>query len=250
MDNKVMYQIQRCMAWTGPISVVGYFFFWMVLGHNLPKPPPPGWSGAELVANYYMPHRDQILLGQCVATFFGLLNMVWCIQLSEQMRIREKGTHVLSQMQLTGGLLTAFILSMCSAIWAWCVRYAGTPGVEDELVKAMHIISWYVFNMTYIITTIQYVGAGLFAIFNRKEPAIFPVWAGWIAIVFSMTMFPLTFLPYFLEPSIFAINGYWSFHVIAFAWGIAIWTYSYFMFKDLKRIKLSPTMGIGQAISH
>ncbi|MCK9284118.1 MAG: hypothetical protein M0P39_07530 [Rhodocyclaceae bacterium] len=247
MDDKTTYQIQRWTAWTGPVMVVTYLFFWVILGHNFP-PPSPGYSGAELVANYYVPHRDNILLGMCFSAWLGLLYVCWSVQLTCQMWRREK-VPVLSLMQLAGGILTGWLLGMCAALWVWCARYAGTPNIDPELIKAVHTFSWYIYDMTWTVTAIQCVACGAFAILDKKQPAIFPAWVGWLAIATAATFIPLTFLPYF-DDGPFALNGWWSFHVVFGIWGVWFTSYTYYMFQDLKRIRISPMAGVGQAISN
>jgi hypothetical protein len=246
MDDKTSYQIQRWAAWTGPIMVITYLIFWIILGHNYP-PPSAGLSGAQLVETYYVPHRDDILLGMSLCAFSGMLYLPWTVLLTVQMWRREK-VPVLTLMQLTGGVLTAWLLAFCAAMWAWCARYAGTPGVDGELVKAIHLVTWYMFDMTYMITTIQCVGCGVFALVDRKTPAIFPRWCGWVALFAGISFLPLTFIPYF-DDGIFSLHGGWNFFVVFVAWGTWFSSYSFYMFKEVGRIRVSPAPGIGQAVS-
>jgi hypothetical protein len=130
----------------------------------------------------------------------------------------------------------------------WCAKYAGTPGVDAELVKAIHLVSWYFFDMCYGVTSIQLLGCGLFAILDKKKPAMFPAWVGWFAVATSASFLPVTLIPYFDEGPL-ALNGAWNFYTIFILWGMWFSSYSYYMFQDLKRIKTSPTQGIGQAVS-
>jgi hypothetical protein len=124
-----------------------------------------------------------------------------------------------------------------------------TPGIDPELIKAVHALAWYVYDMTWTVTAIQLVGCGIFAIVDKKEPAIYPAWAGWLALATAATFLPLAFLPYF-ESGPFAYNGWFSFHIVFGTWGIWFTTYSYYMFKDLRRINISPASGVAQALSH
>jgi hypothetical protein len=247
MDDKLTYQVQRWTAWTGPVMVVTYLAFWIILGHNHP-PPSSGLTGAQLVADYYGSHRDDILLGMSLCAFSGILYLPWTVLLTVQMWRREK-VPVLSLMQLTGGTLTAWLLAMCPAMWAWCARYATTPGVDPELVKSVHMVSWYIYDMTYMVTTVQLFGCGVFALLDRKLPAIFPRWAGWVAIWTGVCFLPLTLIPYFEDGPV-ALNGWWNFYVAFASWGVWFCSYSYFMFKDVKRLSVAPAPAIGQAMSY
>lgn len=245
MDDKVAYQVQRWTAWTGPVMVVTYLAFWIILGHNHP-PPSTALTGAQLVAQYYAPNQSDILLGMALCAFSGLLYLPWSCLLAVQMWRREK-VPVLTLLQLTGGVLTAWLLAACPAMWAWCARYATTPGVDPELVKSVHMVSWYIYDMTYMVTTIQLAGCGLFALLDKKAPAIFPRWAGWVAIWTGLSFLPLTFIPYFDDGPI-AANGLWNFYVVFISWGVWFCSYSFFMFREVKRNAAAPFAALGQAV--
>jgi len=247
LDDKTTHKIQRGLAWTGPVMVVTYLVCWVILGHNFP-PPSPTMSGEELVTDYYVKYRSSILLGMSFSAWLGILYTAWSVLLTVQMWRREK-TPVLSLLQLCGGILTGWVLAFCAAMWVWCARFAGTPGISPDLVRAVHTLAWFVYDMTWTVTAIQLVGCSVFAIVDKKEPAIFPAWAGWLALITGATFLPLTFLPYF-DTGPFAYDGWFSFHVVFGTWGLWFTSYSYYMFKDLRRINVFPSLGVAQAISH
>ncbi len=246
MDEKILNKIQILFAWSGLLFVIVYGLSWVVLGHNYP-PPNPAFTAQELVNNFYVPFKHRILLGQSLSTCFGIFYATWSIQLTVQLWAREKDNHLLSLTNLVGGLLTGWVLIFCPAIWAWCAEFAGT--VPAEMTKAAHFIAWYTYDMTYMITTIQAFAIFAFVLADKHKPAIMPRWAAGLTLFSGLSFLPLTFLPYF-KSGIFAINGYWSYHVAFISYGIFTAVLSYYMVQDLKRIKTSTTPGIGQAISH
>jgi hypothetical protein len=245
MDDKTTHRVQYWVAWCGPLMVITYLYFWIILGHNFP-PPSAALSGAQLVSEFYGRYQSDILLGQSLCAASGLLYLPWVCLLTVQIWQREK-VPVLALMQFAGGLLTSWVLVLCPAMWAWCARYATTPGIDPEIIKAVHMMSWYIYDMTYMITTIQLLGCGLFAILDKKTPKIFPVWAGCLAVAVGIIFVPLSFLPYHDQGPL-SIGGWWSFHVVFGTWGLWFCSYSYFMFQNLKRIRISPSPAIGVAI--
>jgi hypothetical protein len=244
MNQHIVQKIQIICAWCGPAFVILYGLSWVVLGHNYP-PPDPGMSAEQLVSLFYVKYRSQILLGQSLSTCLGMLYLPWTCQLTIQMWQREK-TPILALLQLTGGLLTAWVLVFCPAMWAWCAEFAGT--VSPELTRAVHFIAWYTYDMTYMITTIEVVAICLFVFLDRKAPAIMPRWAAVLALFSGLSFLPLTFLPYF-KSGPFAINGYWSFHVAFITYGLFTGIIGYYMVQDLKRPRIPATAGMGQSIS-
>jgi hypothetical protein len=244
MNENLVRRIQIICAWCGPAFVILYGLSWAVLGHNYP-PPDPSFTGVELVSDFYLKYRGQILLGQSLATCFGMLYLPWTCQLAVQMWQREKAP-ILSLLQLTGGLLTAWVLVFSPALWAWCAEMAGT--VDPGIIKAVHTIAWYVFDMTYMITTIQVIAICLFVFMDKRKPAIMPRWAGVLALFSGLSFLPLTFLPYF-KTGIFAVNGYWSYHVAFITYGMFTAVIGYYMAKSLKSPQVPSGLGIGSIVS-
>lgn len=243
MNETAVRRIQIVCALCGPAFVILYGLSWVVLGHNCP-PPDPSFTADQLVANFYIKFRSQIMLGQSLSTCFGMLYLPWTCQLSIQMWRREK-TPILSLLQLAGGLLTAWVLAFCPALWVWCAEMAGT--VSPELIKAVHFMTWYTYDMTYMITTIEVVAICLFVFLDNEKPALMPRWAAVLALFSGISFLPLTFLPYF-KSGPFALNGYWSFHLAFITYGLFTGIIGYYMVVDLKRVKLSPQPGLGQAV--
>ncbi|MFZ2950738.1 MAG: hypothetical protein WA003_14785 [Desulfuromonadaceae bacterium] len=250
MDERIMRRIQTICAWSGLGFVIFYGITWAVLGHNYP-PPDPKFSAPELVANYYLKYRDEILLGQSLSTFFGMFYLTWTVQLTVQMWQRERNqlhlqNHLLSLLNLTGGLLTAWVLVTMPVFWLWCAENAATA--NPELIKAFHFIGWYTYDMTYMITTIQTVGICAFIFLDKTTPALYPRWVGVLAMFSGLSFLPLTFLPYF-KSGPFALNGYWSYHLAFISYALFTGFLSYYQAQDLKRVRISAALGIGQAIS-
>jgi len=245
MNEEIVRKIQVVCAWCGPLFVILYGISWVVLGHNYP-PPNPSYTADELVQNFYLKYRGDILLGQSLSTFFGMLYLPWTCQLTVQMWKREK-TPILSLLQLTGGLLTAWVLVACPAMWIWCAEFAGS--VPAEMTKAVHFIAWYTYDMTYMITTIEVIAICLFVFLDKQKPALMPKWAAVLALFSGLSFLPLTFLPYF-KTGIFALNGYWSYHVAFATYGAFTAIIGYYMAQDLKRVKIPASPALGQAISN
>jgi len=238
-------KIHKWIAWSGPVLILGYLVCWAVLGHNIP-PPDPSYTAQQLVDNYYVKYQSDILLGQSLSAFFGLIYLPWTCVIAIQMRRREK-EPLLAYINLTGGILNAWVLASCPAMWAYAAEVAGK--VDPELVKTIHFVAWYVFDMTYMVASLQGFAIGIFALCYRQEPVLYPVWVGWVAIFMAASFLPLSFIPYFKTGPI-AINGLWSFHVVFLSFLVFCVGYSYYMLKEASRVRISPVQGVGQAVSY
>lgn len=222
------------IAWMGPVFVVSYLITFIILGHNFPPPNFMGMTAEELVNDHYVPYRDDITLGMALSTFTGLLYMGWSCCLAAIMGEHEKGGSVFSNLELAGGLLTGWLLAFCPAIWLSCAVFVND--LDPDVVMMVHGFTWFIYDMTYMITTLQLLGLGLFTIFTTEQKA-FPAWAGWAAIAVGVAFIPLTLIPY-VTTGPFTVAGTWNFYIVFGTWGFLFFSvYSYYLLKELNRRK-------------
>lgn len=230
MNEETKVLIGTIFAWTGPAFIVTFLVFWIGLGHNYPPPNIMGITGQELVDTYYAAFQNDIKIGMALSTVVAYLYLVWSCLLAGMMHESEGGMTVFSFLELSGGALTAWLLGMCPAIWVVCATFA--TAIDPDIIFALHASSWFIFDMTYMVTTLQVTGLGLFTILNKKQ-TMFPDWAGWCAIAVGATFIPLTLIP-FVSEGPFRLPGLWNFWIVFSVWGFAFFApYSYFMIREM-----------------
>jgi len=230
MDEATKRAIERGVAWTGPIFVVGYFFFWGVLGRNIPPPNMMAMTGEQLVAEYYS--QSTVAIGMIGAATFGIFYTIWSCLLASTMRDESGSMGVLSLMELAGGILTGWLLAFCSAIWASCAVLA--QQVDADVIKMTHTFTWIIFDCTYMITTMQMFGVGLWTVLNKRQ-AIVPAWAGWTAIAIGAAFIALVFMPFVTEGP-FTVDGIWNYWIIFGTWLFAYFAvYNFYLLKHVYR---------------
>ncbi|MEY2790503.1 MAG: hypothetical protein RL295_667 [Pseudomonadota bacterium] len=230
MDNQTKRMVNIGIAWTGPLFVVGYIIFWAILGHNVPPPNMMGMTAEELVSEYYGKYQSDIAMGMVGCCVIGLLYLPWSLLLASMLREEDGSLGVLSLMETAGGILTGWLLAFCPAIWATCALLA--TSVSPELIKSMHVFTWVIYDCTFMITSIQLTGLGLYTILNKKQ-TIFPAWTGWCALAVGIIFLPLVLVP-FVSEGPFSVNGSWNFFIVFSTWLFAFFVpYSYFMFKEV-----------------
>jgi hypothetical protein len=243
MDPKLTQKLQILCAWCGPAFVVCYGFVWVYLAHNYP-PPNPAFTAQELVDNFYLKYQARIMLGQSLASAFGIFYLIWACQVSVQMWRRES-VPILSLIQLSGGLLTGWLLMFAPCMWVWCAEVAGK--VDPEIIKMVHFIAWYFYDMTYWITTIEVIAIFIMVMTDKEKPGLVPKWVACAALFSGLSFLPLTFLPY-IKSGPFALNGYWSFHVAFISYGFFTFAFGPYMAQDIRRVRIPAVPGIAQAI--
>lgn len=230
-ENRLNYAI----AWCGPGFVVGYIIFWGLMGHNIPPPNMMGLSADQLVAQYYDAHQGTIAIGMAVSMGVAFFYLPWSCLISGVINDSEsRSPNVLSRMELTGGTLTAWSLGFCPATWLLCAIF--THDLPVNVIRAIHVFGWFIYDMTWGITTVQCIGVGLWTVLNKKQK-IFPAWAGWATIAVGTIFITLTILPW-VKQGPFAVSGSWNYFVIFGTWLFAFFgVYSFYLIKEMGRRK-------------
>jgi hypothetical protein len=242
MDSETKRWVCVAAAWCGPIFVVGFIIFWAVLGHNVPPPNMMGLSAADLVSQYYGKYQTQIEIGMIGSATLGMFYTPWSLQLATMLRDEDGTLGVLGLTEAAGGILTGWLLAFCPAMWAACAFMA--TSVSPDTIKTLHVLTWIIFDCTYMITTIQLLALGAYIVLNRKQ-LTFPAWTGWCAIAIGISFVPLVLMPFIAEGP-FAVGGAWNFYFIFSFWLFAFQVpIGYHMLKEL----MGRQARTGQALS-
>jgi len=236
MNPETERTLKIIAAWCGPVWIVGYIISFGLLGHNIPPPNMMGLTAQELVSQYYGKYPE-IGYGMIICCAVGLLYLPWICLLASLLRDAQGRMGLLSLMELTGGLLTAWVLAWAPAMWATCSILVGQ--VDPGIIKFVHTATWFVYDCTYMITTTQYVGLGLFTILNKNQK-MFPAWAGWLSIA-TGTLFVTCMLIPFSKDGPFAVGGLWNYFIVFGTWIVVFGCYSYFILKTVYKRDTSAT---------
>jgi hypothetical protein len=233
MEESATRAIERGLAWCGPIFVIGFICFWTLMGHNLPPPNMMGMTPEQLVSDYYGKYPS-IGPGMIGAATFGLFYTVWSCLLASLMKDQAGNYGPLSFLELAGGILTGWVLAFCPAMWAACSLLVGQ--VDPGTIKMVHTFGWIIFDCTYMITTMQMVGLGLWTVLNKRQ-TMFPAWAGWTSIAIGASFLALVLMPFVTEGP-FTVGGLFNYWIIFGTWLFAF--FSVFNFFVLKHVYKAP----------
>jgi hypothetical protein len=215
MTTKESLKYQLLAAQCGFAFEILFTIFWGWFGHNLP-PASPNLSAPELATHFAL-HHNAILFGNSMAALVAVLWVLWTAQLTVVMWRIEGSSPVLTLVQLSGGILTAWVLIFCPAIWATAVFRADS---DPNLVRTLNDLGFLLFNITYAVTSVQAVTAGLVGLADKSSRPVFPRWVcGW-AIFTGISFVPLTAMPFFKTGPL-AWNGaisFWALFATYFLW--------------------------------
>jgi hypothetical protein len=215
MTTKQSLRYQLLAALCGFAFEILYTIFWAGLGHNLPPASPN--LGAQELATLYAQHHNAILFGNSMAAVIGVLWIPWTAQLTVVMWRIEGSSPVLTIVQLIGGALTAWVLMFCPAIWA---AAAFRPEVDPNTVRTLNDLGFILFNITYAVTSVQAIAAGLVGLADKSARPVFPRWVSCWAIFAGVSFVALTAMPFFKTGPL-AWNGaisFWGLFGTYFVW--------------------------------
>lgn len=214
VSNQVIFRMWRGGLWCGVAYCVLGLIFWAGIAGFLP-PPHQTWNALR-VKEFFS--HERVLIGIVGYCFISPLWTVMSIVLSRLMRRIEGPEGILHRIEFFGGMGTTAI-TMLSGI-AWMVAAYQPADRSPELIKAFSDFGWLLFNMTVMITFIQYLSFGLCILLDRRREPLFPTWLAWLSFLACATFIPICLLP-FLPSSPFAWNGlmtYWVALGLFFVW--------------------------------
>ncbi len=212
-ERNLKYQLLAAQCGFG--FEILYTIFWAWMGHNLP-PASPNLSAPDLAAHFAQYHHT-ILLGNSMAALVSVLWIPWTAQLTVVLW-RIEGSHpVLTIIELIGGILTAWVVMFCPAIWA---AAAFRTDVDPTAIRTLNDLGFIIFNITYAVTSIQAIAHGIVGLSDTSARPVFPRWVCYWAIFTGLSFIPLTAMPFFKTGPL-AWNGaisFWTLFGTYFIW--------------------------------
>ncbi len=229
MTTKENLKYQMLAAQCGFAFEILFTIFWAGFGRNLP-PASPALSAPDFAA-YLTLHHTGILFGNSMAALVAVLWIPWTAQLTVVMRRIEGSSPVLTIVALSGGILTAWALIFCPAIWATA---AFRTDIDPNTARTLNDLGFILFNITYAITSVQAIAAGLVGLADKSARPVFPRWVSGWAIFTGLSFIPLTAMPFYKTGPL-AWNGavsFWTLFGTYFIWTASM---GFCMAKDAMR---------------
>jgi hypothetical protein len=180
------------------------------------------------------------------AATFGLFYTVWSCLLASLMKDQAGNYGPLSFLELAGGILTGWLLAFCPAMWAACSLLVNQ--VDPGTIKMVHTFAWIIFDCTYMITTMQMVGLGLWTVLNKRQ-TMFPAWAGWTSIAIGVSFIALVIMPFSTEGP-FTVGGLFNYWIIFGTWLFAFFSvYNFYVLKHVYKAPEARERAAGRAVT-
>lgn len=205
----------RAGLWSGVVYCVLGLFFWAIIARFLP-PPHQSWDADRV--KLFFSDQPRVLIGIVGYCFIAPLWAPMSIALARIMSRIEGRDGILHQVEFYGGIGTSFITLFSGVAWMVAAYQPETRSAES--IKLFSDFGWLIFNMTAMVTFVQYVSFGICIFLDRRAAPLLPRWLAYLSFMVSATFLPISLMPFFPN-SPFAWNGlmtYWVALGLFFAW--------------------------------
>jgi hypothetical protein len=205
----------RVGLWSGVTYSVLGLFFWAILARFLP-PPHQSWD-ADRVKEFFS-DQPRVLIGIVGYCFIAPLWTLMSIALARIMSRIEGRDGILHQIEFFGGIGTTFVTLFSGVAWMVAAYQPQTRSAES--IKLFSDFGWLIFNMTVMLTFVQYASFGICVFLDHRDEPLLPRWLGYLSFMVAASFLPICLMPFFPN-SPFAWNGLWTYWIglgLFFAW--------------------------------
>lgn len=213
--SHMTFTIWRGGLWLGVAYCAFGLLFWAVIAKFLP-PPQQSW-GAEKVKEFFsdQPRMKIGIVGYC---FIAGLWVPMSIVLSRIMARIEGRDGILHRIEFFGGIGTTFATLFSGVAWLVAAYQPETRSASE--IKLFSDFGWMIFNMTIIVTLLQYASFGICVLIQRRNAEYFPRYLAWLSFLVCASFLPILGMPFFPD-SLVAWDGlitYWVALGLFFLW--------------------------------
>jgi hypothetical protein len=237
--SRIDYRVWRACIWGGVVFLVGMGVFWAAIAGWVP-PPSQNWD-ADTIARYFNDRQARIRIGMEGVLLIAVFYYLFSLGLSKIMEQVEGPRHLLSRIQLFGGLATTLVVITMALLWLTASFRVGQRSAAD--IQLLNDLGFMVFVMTAMVTALQFVAFGLVWLIYPRAGELIPRWVGWLSLWVEMTFFGVFFMPWlFTGP--FAWHGLINFYLVMglfFAWIVIVIWYALRAINTLQHREFGPT---------
>ena len=230
MDKRLGLRFELACAWCGLLFLAIFVMCFGIFGHNLPAPPSPAWEEAS-TAEWVRVNRSDMQLGWVLGLIFVSLYMPWSAQISAHMARIEQHGRTMTYVQLIGGALTVFVVSLAMMFWSVATF---RPDRSAETQQLLIDLGWLCLELQWALTAVQMWAMALIGLADKSAQPVFPRWVCWLTIWCGLTFAPASLTQY-LKTGPFAWDGMLSYYIPYAAWLVWCGVTSCHMVADVRR---------------
>ena len=222
--NSYEARLSKAAAWSCVGYIVIFVIGWGILGRNIP--PYPASLSADEIARIYREHSTAFRIGFASTTAGCALYASWSVGLFRVLRAIDPSRSLIpAYLQLIGGALTVVPPMLADVIW---LTAAFRPETDPAITRTLVDLGWMVFDITWSVTLLQYVGFLLAVFLDRRSKPLYPRWLGWLGVWFGCEFVLMIIMPFFRSGPFGwgGIFNYWIPYLGPFVWMILVVVYT------------------------
>jgi len=226
------FTIWRVGAWLGVVYMVLGLLSWCVVAKFLP--PPAQSLDADGIKAFFLDDQYRIRAGLIVYITVGPLYAGFSIVISRILLRIEGPQGILHQIEFYGGVLTAIVTQFSGIFWLAASFRTETRSAQD--IQLLHDVGWFIFDMTFMVTTLQFAAFGVAVLLDRRATPLFPKWTTWLSFAAGGAFIPLLVMP-FLTTGPFAWNGLFNYYIALGGFFVWIAVVFFHALKAISRVE-------------
>lgn len=198
----------RLCLWTGPLLCLLFFVGMVVLAGIIPPTSPTGSS--EEIAAFFRDDVDGIRAGLVLGIVAMALIVPFGIAIAEMLRGSERGTALLTNVQIASVAVGAAVAVVMCLVWA--TASFRPDELDPDTTRMLNDMAWFFYLFTWAPFSIWLAAVGLAILWDEREDPPFARWVAylnaWIVVLFQTAL-----LMIFFKTGPFAYDGAITFYI-------------------------------------
>jgi len=230
--DRAAFKIWRLCVYSGAIYATAGLIFWAAIAGFLPAPH-ESLRGEE-IKDFFLADQTRIRVGMVGYISIASFYLIWSVLVARVMQ-RIEGTYgLLHRLEFFGGIATTFV-TMFSGVM-WLAASFRTPERSAGEIQLLSDVGWFIFDMTFMVTTLQFVALGVVILRDRRPVPYLPQWTAWLCFLCAASFLPLVAMP-FMTTGPFAWHGLMNYWVALGLFFAVIYTLTWYLRGAVRRIE-------------
>lgn len=210
----------RLCLWMGPLLCAIFTVAMLPLTGFIPPPSPE--ASADEIAAMFADDATAIRMGLAIGIVAMALISPFGIAIAAMLRGSERGTPVLTYVQVAGVAMgTCIAVTMCLV---WGTASFRPDELEPGTTRMLNDMAWFFFLFSFAPFSIWVAAVGLAILSDERPAPPFPRWAAYLCFWMALLFIPAVLMIFF-KSGAFSFNGiiaFWVPTLAFFGWVMAM----------------------------
>ena len=230
--DRAAFRIWRACAWSGALYATVGLVFWAIVAGYLPAPH-ESLHGQE-IKDFFVGDQTRIRVGMVGYITIAAFYLPWSVVIAKVMQRIEGPYGVLNRIEFFGGIATTFVTLFSGVMWL--AASFRTPERSPGELQLLSDVGWFIFDCTFMVTSLQYVALGITILMDKQEKPYLPPWMAWLSFLTAASFLPLVAMPFFKTGPL-AWNGLLNYWVALGLFFVLVYSLTYYLIGAVRRIE-------------